>query len=400
MKMPKKIYNHSNLRPAILKQAHVYAFDGTDESIGVDKVVNTSISALANEDWYKYITNFAGNDLINPYIFMQYGLRPIQPSIIDCYDDWNPADFDDLKNDMQQKTTIVLMKNNEKYKKLFDAMTLEFNPLWNVDGIEETVRTLKQNGTIEAHKTGTDSIAHNGTIANAHTGSIQDTNSETNKTEYKGKESTDYLGKESTEYKGKESTDYLGSEKNRKNGTKSINESGEEVDTKLKATTDSTNLLVVEKNQKHFGSEDVTPSNRETTETYTNLDDEKIYTNRTDEKSFNNRMDEKTYTNRKDEKSYTNRSDDYTASGSNTRQFNDTDTQTNNNTDATTYNSKNTDTYDRLDTERITHTRTGNIGVTKSTDLLLSLIDLANAADFIDQVARDVLEVITISVYF
>lgn len=348
-----------------------------------------------SEEWYHFLDN-----VLSDWIYNNYKLRPLRYDLIHEFESpfnnycvfinnpqgayWTFRDFvndyEALSMEISNICHNVFLANQEKYKKLFDAMTLEFNPLWNVDGVEETVRTLERDGTIQNAKSGNDAIAKSGYDSLAKTGTVTDAES--------GTTETAHTGTITTTDTGTDTTIYTGTETNTRNGSRTNSKTGGKTTTESESTTDSQSFLNVKKTVESYTDGVSIPDGEIDTETYTNL---------ADVKTFNQRQDQET---KNLSNMQTNANTDTTTHGkSDTTTHNTTDTQNYNSTDTTTYNSNNTETIDTLDTERITHERHGNIGVTTTTKLLSELVDYAQYFNYVDIVAKDLINAICEGVY-
>ena len=175
--MPLRTFNRKNVKPLTINEAHVVGFNGEEYSYGLDEVVPTNMIILSNEEWYIFLITY---DILNKHIYDFYGDRHIFDSILCNYPSWSYSDYGTFNTDIHNRVRNVLLKNREKYAKLYEAMIVEFNPLWNVDGVEEIVRTLERDGTITNAKSGNDALEKRGTVGNVASG--------TDKTTYSGKE--------------------------------------------------------------------------------------------------------------------------------------------------------------------------------------------------------------------
>lgn len=265
------------------------------------------------------------------------------------------------------KTIKIRMINKDRiYDRMFNAFMADYNPLWNVDGITGRITESTHTGTDTDTKEGTDTLSFTGGHSNVRSGNEE--------LEYAGTESTEYKGKESTDYKGTEDLEYLGTETNTRNG---------DVDHTTQVTTfDSSTLRQTQK----------------MTDSYTNLEDEKEFTNRKDTKSFTNRTDEKSFTNRQDDRSFTDRTD--------TTTYNDiTDTFAYDPVDGekqeTEYDSTFTKTLNLSDKDLELIIRQGNIGVTKSSELLHDTLALYDnyLMDFVRYVVNDCINQISYAIW-
>lgn len=255
-------------------------------------------------------------------------------------------DNEQLNYDNIIKTIKIRLINKQRiYDRMFNAFIADFNPLWNVDGVTGTIR--------ESTHTGTDTDAHSGT--DTQTGSGGHTNTKTGSVDY------DYTGKETTDYKGKETTDYKGSETDTKGGEVTVISSN--------TTYDSSTY--------HAGNKTVTtPTDTDT----------KTFTNRADEKTFTGRQDEKSFTNRKDTEKYNSVTDTYTMQ---------------NEQQQTLFNSSLTKTLNLKDNDLEMIIRQGNIGVTRSDELITHALELFDSQlyDFVRYVTNDLISQVTYSIY-
>ena len=347
------------------------------------------------ENWYHFLDN-----VLSDWIYNNYKLRPLRYDLIHefespfnnyCVYISNPQnaywtfrdfvnDYDALSMEISNICHNIFLANQEKYKKLFDAMTLEFNPLWNVDGVEETVRTLERDGNIINAKSGNDATAKSGNDALVKSGTVTDAES--------GSTATAHTGTITTTDTGTDTTVYTGTETDTKNGRRELQKTGGKTTTESESTTDSQTFLNVKKTVESYTDGVSDPEGEFESEIYTNLADIKTFNQRQDQvtKNLSNQQ--------------TNANTDTTTHGkTDTTTFNNTDTQNYNSTDTTTYNSSNTETIDTLDTERTRHERHGNIGVTTTTKLLTELVDYSQYFNYVDIVAKDLINAICEGVY-
>ena len=332
--MALKLRNRENVRPVKLRDAYIVKQEINQEdeivnTYGVEKIISDSLTSLMNDEWYQFLCYFRLTNVstINRYIIDTFGERVILPSIMEMFEGWSFEDYTYLTAEIQRRTSGILFKNREMYKRMYEAMTAEFNPLWNVDGTEITIRTLERDGTIVNAKSGKDTLKKTGTDT--------DTMSGTDTTTYSGRETTT------------------------RDGDITKTTSGGYTDTKAVTTTDSNSWLDSEKNTRNYANGGEVENTQ-----YANLADSKVFANRQD-----------------------------------SLQHGKVDTMLHNTQDEQSYASSNTETLDTLDTERVEHERHGNIGVTKSTELVRDYWDTARYMDFINRVCLDVLESITMGVY-
>lgn len=229
--------------------------------------------------YYGEITSSPPITVLDSYIYTKYGDRKLLDRYFELIEKWD-GDFNDLsyfRGNVYGDIENAITQNIYKWKNLLKSCMLEFNPLWNVDGTEETNRTLESGGTVENAKSGNDKI------------------------EYNGSEDLTKTGTEKMTYNGNERTTY--------NGTETDTENGSVTHTQSKTTTESNTWYDTEKNIDNYGGK-------------TN---QKSFSSRYDDKGYTNRNDERSFTNRKDTKSFTQRNDNtvYNSSDTETRDLSD-----------------------------------------------------------------------------
>ena len=284
-------------------------------------------------------------ELLKNYIYENFGIYQISPLIV-MRENSTEKTFDDIISEI---STLVYKANEYRYNTLYSTIIQEYDPIENYKMIEEiTVNYQGDEKTVN-----------------------QFIGKEKNTINYKGEEST-------VDSKSGTDTNVLtksGTESNTlaKSGSENVNESdtrGDVTTTTKKAPFDSENFYNESQDLTSQSKADV----KNTTTTFTDRVDNNTTTfaNRTDNeqitynssnninKSFNGRSDEniKEFDGRADEslKSFMNRKD------------------------------------------VTTHTRSGNIGVTTSQQMLESQRLLANFK-FVDIVARDIVKKIAILLY-
>ena len=284
-------------------------------------------------------------ELLKNYIYENFGIYQISPLIV-MRENSTEKSFDDIISEI---STLVYKANEYRYNTLYSTIIQEYDPIENYKMIEEI--TVNYQGD---EKTVNQFIGKEKSTIN-----------------YKGEEST-------VDSKSGTDTNVLtknGTESNSlsKSGTENVNESdtrGDVTTTTKKAPFDSENFYNESQDLTSQSKADV----KNTTTTFTDRVDNNTtsFTNRTDNeqitynssnninKSFNGRSDEniKEFDGRADEslKSFMNRKD------------------------------------------VTTHTRSGNIGVTTSQQMLESERMIANFK-FVDIVARDIVKKIAILLY-
>ena len=285
-------------------------------------------------------------ELLKNYIYENFGIYQISPLIV-MRENSTEKTFDDLISEI---STLVYKANEYRYNTLYSTIIQEYDPIENYKMVEN--------------------------ITTRYNGDERTTN------QYLGKEknSVNYLGEELTvdTKSGSENNQLVknGTESNvlTKSGSENINESatrGDVTTTTKKAPFDSENLYNESQDLTSQSNEDVT----NTTTTFTDRTDSNVtsYANRSDSetitynnvqnnvnKSFNGRTDESI-------KEFDGRTDESTKSFMNREDI-------------------------------TTHTRSGNIGVTTSQQMLESERMIANFK-FVDIVARDIVKKIAILLY-
>lgn len=374
----RKIYSTNGKVPRnIYELCHVYE-NGSDMSGFFTPATIQVGSEIANKEWYTFIQQ---NNLLWRHIKNNYYRKPLSDSLMGEYiAPFDVSDYALVGASIAGIACSVYWKNKYKYDKLWEALTVEFNPLWNVDGVEETVRTLERDGNIVNAKSGNDETAKSGNDALVKTGTVTDAES--------GTTANAHTGTITTALTGTDTTAYEGSETDTKNGVHTSAVTGGEIKEHFEATTDAPSYIAVDKDVTTYGDENESNS-RTTTDTDTDVTTVHAYTNNRRDIETKNLTDLQTNAN----------TDTITHGKTDTTTYNNTDTQNYNSKDKTTYNSSNTETFDTLDTERTLHERHGNIGVTTTTALLTEYVEYAKLVDFVYIVAKDILELITLNTY-
>lgn len=165
-------------------------------------------------------------------------------------------------------------------------------------------------------------------------------------------------GNVTDEKTGNDSTTRTGNETDEKTGTESNTRTGSESNTQSGSTTETTAKTSYDSNT-FYDAEKVTtePNQAATTTQYNNVKDETSFTGRKDTHTYNTVKDK------------------------------------------TDYDSTNTNTRNLQDVERTVFIRHGNIGVVSTVKLLQEYIQLAEEVNFLDIVARDVVNSISYLTY-
>lgn len=253
---------------------------------------------VQTSDWWKAVEPF-----FDDIIWQYFSEREVFYT-----DKFDPRDPDETTKNILRAFAINLKTRAYTYSKLYETITLEYNPLYNVDAFEYEDRTLDQTGTAENKKTG------------------KDTNTKT----------------------GSEKDAKMGRETNTRSGSETDSPDGTNVTTKAATTFDSTTMYDTEKSTEDPG---VT-----TTHTFNSVKDETAYLNREDVHSYNNVKDEMNY------------------------------------------NSADLETRNLKDKEAIVKRRYGNIGVTKSTELIADQRRVVEF-DFFKRVVKDCVNCVSYALY-
>lgn len=256
-----------------------------------------------------------------------------------------------IEDNVNQVADMEFLLHGVEWDRLWASYVAEYNPIWNVDGtISET-----ETRDLEANHTGTDTIAKSGTDSLAKTGTVTD-----------AKTGSDALAKTGTEAVAKSGYDSLaktGTETLGKDGTETIAQTGTDTVTNTGTTTTDNGINGFDSLESVQAGVSVTTPDLTNTNTK-NLTDTKTYD--TTDITTHNTTDTQNY----------NSSETTTHNTTDTQTYGSSETTTNNTTDTQTYNSSNTDTKNLTDTDEGTITRvterTGNIGVTKTQELLES----------------------------
>lgn len=401
-------------KPIIYKDLFMMKKDGElfpDRSLLTESFNTDRINALAvNDEWVNELKTlfnlyYSGNLMLTPfmalsnnaryvnsYMYKNYGRRNLLTYYFDFIDHWDGTDgeIDWILNQVKSDIDLCVDSNVYKWSNLLKSCMLEFNPLWNVDGVEGTIRELKHSGTDTTAKSGKDTIEKTGT----ETTDIDGTETTTKD----GKDTLTDSGTDTLEYKGSQDLSYIGSERDTHNGSESLAYNGSEVDTKggsvqhlqSRTTTESNTFYDTEKN----------------VDTYNSQTDTKSFNNRSDTKSFTNRYDEKSFTNRKDTTSFTNREDERTLDLTHEQSYDSSVELAHDTTNQTTFDTSNETTYasqllktlNLNDEELQMVIRQGNIGVTTTTKLLTEFREYINI-NVVDIIAKDIIKSVTMGVY-
>ena len=202
------------------------------------------LGEIANKDWWTdCLSNF------NEIMWMDYFDRQVlvnEKFPYNVYDPDNTDNMDQTTENILWTIAFHLRANDMRYSKIYEAITSEFNPLYNVDAFEFEDRTLDQTGT--------------------------DTNAKS------GKDTSTKSGNTVLEKTGTESQIKTGNEADKRTGT--------DTTTTARTTFDSANML---------NTDQVTESPNTTDTTTYNVNDTTSFNKRKDTTSYNDMKDEMHY---------------------------------------------------------------------------------------------------------
>ena len=344
-----------------------YYIDEYDTLLPTD----TALGAVSDTTWYKYI-----KPKFNDTVWADFYEREVFNNHKYPFDDTDTAYANIVKT-----IKIRLINKSRIYEQMFKSFMADFNPLWNVDGVTGRITESTHTGTDTNAREGTDTLTATGGHSNVKSGSED--------YDYLGAERTDYSGDEIMSYDGSETMEYAGSEKTAYSGT--------ETDTKSGSITETDSTTTFDSSAWHPSHKKVTDPADVNTKSFTNREDEKSFTNREDTKSFTNREDTKSFNDRYDEKSFTNRTD--------THEYNQVTDEFNYNAGGevheTEYDSSNTRTLNLSDQDLELIIRQGNIGVTRSDELLQHALELFDnyLYDWVKYVVMDCIDQVSYALW-
>ena len=119
------------------------------------------VSNIANKEWYLAVKPFF-NDLLWEYysdriVFIDNRFK--------CDDDANT-----LISKIKKSFAILLKTKDYTFEKMYNVTQLEYNPIWNVDGVVGTIHETTGNESIGTTKTGSDTTSHTGDDTITHSG--------------------------------------------------------------------------------------------------------------------------------------------------------------------------------------------------------------------------------------
>ena len=134
-----------------------YMTENSDSLLPTD----LQVSNISDKDWYKALKPFF-NDLIWQY----YADRVV---FVDTRFKLDASD-QDIINNIIRSFAINLKTRDYEYEKLYETTILEYNPIWNVDGVVGTIHEQTYNDTTNQTKSGSDTLHHTGNDDTQHRG--------------------------------------------------------------------------------------------------------------------------------------------------------------------------------------------------------------------------------------
>ena len=284
----------------------ILSHDNSNFDYKFDITYNGQTHTLFNSDTFKkrLLYTYTSWCLFSPGFY-----DPVTDSYINTVDDIN-----DAINLLHDLFTEWVQNRQHAFSRMYAALVAEYNPLWNVDGVEGLMTKT----------------THTGTSANAHTG--KDT------MQASGNDTVSNTGTDTDTLSGTDTIDHdVTKDENTRTGSEANARTGNDTDTRQVATFDSGGVLAPESsNRTDYASTD--------TKTYTNVKDSR-------------EVDEQHTTTYGKVDTFVHGKIETTAHGKK---------------DETTYNSTNTETRNLVDEYLELKIRQGNIGLTKSTELVES----------------------------
>ena len=138
--------------------------------------VPTDNETYSNDDWFTSIIGVLPRFIVKMFANRELIIEDFL--ILDNLEKWKNGEFfnDVLIEEIKDSIDILFLTKQRAYEMMFNALNEEYNPLWNVDGIEELEYTKDNTGkqTNENTKTGnmTDNLSYVGAEYDTKTGNI------------------------------------------------------------------------------------------------------------------------------------------------------------------------------------------------------------------------------------
>ena len=118
-------------------------------------------TAVANSEWWTPLKN-----QFDDLIWLYWPDRTIFVN-----DRFDPEDKANTYANLIKSFSIFLKSKKRQFDRLYNVIMMDYNPLWNVDGVTGTVSEDKHTGTDTAAKTGTDTSGLSGSDTTRQSGS-------------------------------------------------------------------------------------------------------------------------------------------------------------------------------------------------------------------------------------
>lgn len=183
-----------------------------------------SLGDIASAEWWQFV-----KPLWDDMLWLYYGDRVV-------FFNKRFPENDDINsiNNILRSWVILLKSKAHNYERLYNLYMMDYNPLWNVDGVTGTVAQDDHTGTDTRKKTGADTLKQQGTDTRAASGT--------------------------------DSTDILTSDDLVKSGNETMQSSGDDINTKQVTTFDSKDNFV-------NSEKDIVTNGKLDTHTYNNMTD-------------------------------------------------------------------------------------------------------------------------------
>lgn len=149
-----------------MKRTLLYYLNKNNDTLLPDA---SQVLPISDKEWYKQL-----EEVFNDLIWEYYSDRVV------FIDQRFKIDDDDntIISNIKRSFAINLKTRNYEYDKLYETTLLEYNPIWNVDGVIGTIHETTSNetnnqthsGSDTLHKDGDDTIEHRGYDEEDHSG--------------------------------------------------------------------------------------------------------------------------------------------------------------------------------------------------------------------------------------
>ena len=154
------------------------------------------LGEVASSDWWQYL-----KPLWDESLWLYFGNRMV------FVNDRFPIDNDEKSYNNIMRSFIINLKNKARnYDRLFNVYMMDYNPLWNVDGVTGNIIEDVHTGSATHSKTGDDTINLSGSDTNTNTGTTTDTESGSDTRETVTNDDLQKTGTEATAKTGSDTT--------------------------------------------------------------------------------------------------------------------------------------------------------------------------------------------------